>query len=64
MELDLLNTNTMHIHPSDISYTQTLHRKLGLQGVAFTEICVGLTINNHQQFHIWYLVSLFIHSYS
>ena len=36
MELDLLNTNTMHIHPSDISYTQTLHGKLGLQGVAFT----------------------------
>ena len=50
MELDLLNTNTMHIHPSDISYTQTLHRKLGLQGVAFTEICVGLTTNNHQHF--------------
>ena len=50
MELDLLNTNTMHKDPSDISYTQTLHRQLGLQGVAFTEICVGLTTNNHQHF--------------
>ena len=50
MELDLLNTNTMHIHPSEISYTQTLHRKLRLQGIAFTEICVGLTTNNHRHF--------------
>ena len=50
MELDLLNTNTMHIHPSDISYTQTLHRKLGLQGVAFAGICVGLTTSNHRHF--------------
>ena len=40
----------MHIHRSDISYTQTLYRKLGLQGVAFTEICVGLTTNNHRHF--------------
>lgn len=33
-----LTTHTPHTHPSDSYHTQTLHRKLHLQGVAFTEL--------------------------